>query len=162
MCVESRNALVQAGCASMRRCVNYSCVFGSRRVDLVCLPLWSWQALLQLQLLFYRALPCADSARIATVGPSSPHLLVFWASTFLAPHFALDPSTGAPQVDPNLRMEDITAAKDAAAKQRGAEIITAFPEDFASSSSGSSTAAAANGSSGAAATEKQDVDEDGK
>jgi hypothetical protein len=59
-------------------------------------------------------------------------------------------------------MEDITAAKDAAAKQRGAEIITAFPEDFASSSSSSGgSTAAADGSSGAAET-AQDVDEDGK
>jgi hypothetical protein len=60
-------------------------------------------------------------------------------------------------------MEDITAAKEAAAKQRGAEIITAFPEDFASSSSSSSgsSTAAAGGSSGAA-TADQEKDGDGK
>lgn len=29
-----------------------------------------------------------------------------------------------------MRLEDFTAAKEAAMRQRGAEIITAFPEDF--------------------------------
>jgi len=72
------------------------------------------------------------------------------------------PAGTGPQVDPNLRPEDFTAAKEAALKQRGAEIITAFPEDFDSSSSGSSSSssngvaadagpAAAGSSSGAAA-----------
>lgn len=74
-------------------------------------------------------------------------------------------AAGKPQVDSNMRMEDITLAKEAALKQRGAEIITAFPEDFANSSSsgtaddgGSSSSAAGGGAAGAAA----DVDEDGK
>lgn len=56
-------------------------------------------------------------------------------------------------MDPNLRPEDFTAAKEAALKQRGAEIITAFPEDFDSSSSSSSGAAAAGSSSSGAAEE---------
>ena len=70
-----------------------------------------------------------------------------------------------------MRLEDFTLAKEAAAKQRGAEIITAFPEDFASSSSSStaaagetSTAAADGDSAGspAAAADGQETDEDGK
>lgn len=75
-------------------------------------------------------------------------------------------AAGKPQVDSNMRMEDITLAKEAALKQRGAEIITAFPEDFASSSSsstagdgGSSSTAAGSGAAGAA---DGNVDEDGK
>jgi hypothetical protein len=69
-----------------------------------------------------------------------------------------------------MRLEDFTLAKEAAAKQRGAEIITAFPEDFASSSSSTaaagetSTAAAEGDSAGspAAAADGQETDEDGK
>jgi hypothetical protein len=67
-----------------------------------------------------------------------------------------------------MRLEDFTLAKEAAAKQRGAEIITAFPEDFASSSSskaaaGENSTAAADGSSAgsAAVADGQETDEDG-
>ncbi|WIA36072.1 hypothetical protein OEZ86_007427 [Tetradesmus obliquus] len=35
-----------------------------------------------------------------------------------------------PKIDSSMRLEDFTAAKEAAMRQRGAEIITAFPEDF--------------------------------
>jgi hypothetical protein len=52
-----------------------------------------------------------------------------------------------PKLDPSMRLEDFTAAKEAALRQRGAEIITAFPEDFqapaAAAASGTTTAAAA-------------------
>jgi hypothetical protein len=37
--------------------------------------------------------------------------------------------TGA-AIDPNLRAEEFTAAKEDQVKKRGAEIITAFPEDW--------------------------------
>jgi hypothetical protein len=63
-------------------------------------------------------------------------------------------------------MEDITLAKEAAMKQRGAEIITAFPEDFSSSSSTAAEAGAAGGTaaegSGTAAGTADEVDENGR
>lgn len=79
------------------------------------------------------------------------------------------PNAGKSQVNPNMRAEDFTAAKEAAAKQRGAEIITAFPEDFAPSSSTSSPSSsggdaggAGDASSSAAAAADGETDEDGK
>lgn len=71
---------------------------------------------------------------------------------------------GKPQIDSNMRMEDITLAKEAAMKQRGAEIITAFPEDFGSSSTaaaeGDAAGGTAEGSSTAGAADE--VDENGR
>jgi hypothetical protein len=56
-----------------------------------------------------------------------------------------------PQFDPSMRLEDFTAAKEAAMRQRGAEIITAFPEDFQPSTPAAGDAATAEAAAAAAA-----------
>jgi hypothetical protein len=50
-----------------------------------------------------------------------------------------------------MRLEDFTAAKEAAMRQRGAEIITAFPEDFQAAAPTASSTATAEAAAAAAA-----------
>ncbi|KAF6250505.1 hypothetical protein COO60DRAFT_1646775 [Scenedesmus sp. NREL 46B-D3] len=56
-----------------------------------------------------------------------------------------------PQFDPGMRLEEFTAAKEAAMRQRGAEIITAFPEDFQPSAPAAGDIATAEAAAAAAA-----------
>jgi hypothetical protein len=50
-----------------------------------------------------------------------------------------------------MRLEEFTAAKEAAMRQRGAEIITAFPEDFQPSTPAAGDTATAEAAAAAAA-----------